>query len=198
MRENDQKPWFKISLKPFHAKSQNALMTQGVLISYLFEYKLHFFVLKIHPKSQMRLVHEVRNALVHCYCARVIEMALCTFTCMHSCACTLQLFTGYLDGALHIHVCTCACTHMYTATMRVLSRWCFAPSCVCMHTATVCMLSRWRFAPPGINYLRTMNAVNLMAFKLFNVNLMNKCCLKNFVLFDQVKCRGATSVFIQV
>jgi len=23
--------------------------------------------------------------------------------------------------------------HMYAATVRVLSRWCFEPSCVCMH-----------------------------------------------------------------
>jgi len=36
-----------------------------------------------------------------------------------------------------------------------------------MHTyaATVYVLSRQCFAPPGINYLRTMNAVTLMAFK---------------------------------
>jgi len=32
---------------------------------YLFKYKLQFFVLKIHPKSQIRLIHKVQHAHVH-------------------------------------------------------------------------------------------------------------------------------------
>jgi len=43
-------------------------------------------MLKIYPKSQVRLIHEVRHA------------------------CTLLLYAYYLDGASHLHVC--ACMHM--------------------------------------------------------------------------------------
>jgi len=58
------------------------------------------------------------------------------------CAVTVRMLS-ILDGALHVHAC--ACMRMYAATVRVLSRRCFGS--------------------PGINYLRTMNAVTVMAFK---------------------------------
>jgi len=44
----------------------------------------------------------------------------------------------------------------------------------------------------GINYLRTVNAETLMVFSFCYVILRNKCSLKNFVPFDQVKYGGAT------
>ena len=59
----------------------------------------NFFVLTIHPKSQVWLAH------ARCYCA--------------ACVC-------YLDGTLHLHVC--ACMLMHTAAVCMLSRQCFAPS----------------------------------------------------------------------
>ena len=68
--------------------------------------------------------------------------------------------------------------HMFAATVCVLSRRHFAPSCVCMYAVTVRMLSRQRFAPPGINYLRTMNAMTLMAFKFLLHDFVEKMLFK--------------------
>jgi len=79
---------------------------------------------------------------VHCFCAPVIWMVLCTFMCVHACKCMLLLCACYLDRALHL-------------------QW-----------------MQWLWWLLSFSY----------------VILMNKCCLKNFVPFDQVKYGGVTYI----
>jgi len=58
------------------------------ILPYLFEYKSYFFVLKIHPKSQVRLIQEVKRCGMRMYAAAVRVLSGRRFApscvCMHA------------------------------------------------------------------------------------------------------------------
>ena len=101
-------------------------------LPYLFKYKLHLFCTKSSPKksgatyAQKKFFFNIFMLFIslnyHMCCIKLHIYE--TYSMLPLCIC-------YLDCALHFHVC--ACTHMYAATMCMLSIQDFAPLGMGMH-----------------------------------------------------------------